>query len=395
MKISLIKRYERLVLDDDLLYLIGYALVLFNSWIYSTNFCDHIPNMLKLLIRLAGYSFLTIHYILRKKYNVRLFFVSMSMISLFFLSLYKSSYSVLLDYALCCAFAVDIDFSKIVKLYVKESVVITFVTISAACLGLIETYTYYRKDTGYIRMSLGFIYPTNFAAHIFFIMCGIAYISYSKFNMKYVMGYSVIAYITFKLTNSRGPSAMIVFLAIIVYMYKRMEKKNKTLIPKVILKYSSIICAIVTLVIIHYYDKNNSAWEFVNKFTTNRLEFAKSIMMNNKITLFGQYIEQRGDGNGGRLAGEPYTYIDLSFQRILLMYGLVLFVFILIYSLLLNKKALKNNNAIISVLLFVISIYSLTAQHYFDFSYNFILLAYFANIPLKSNYNDNKSKLIQ
>ena len=39
-------------------------------------------------------------------------------------------------------------------------------------------------------------------------------------------------------------------------------------------------------------------------------------------------------------------------------------------------KPIKNNNAIISVLLFVISIYSLTAQHYFDFSYNFILLDY-------------------
>ena len=33
----------------------------------------------------------------------------------------------------------------------------------------------------HIRMSLGFIYPTNFAAHVFFIMVGIAFLTYLRF----------------------------------------------------------------------------------------------------------------------------------------------------------------------------------------------------------------------
>ena len=151
---------------------------------------------------------------------------------------------------------------------------------------------------------------------------------------------------------------------------------------------------LLNFLMIRFYNESSKFWHAINAFTTNRLEYAKNIMANNTVTFFGQYIEQRGDGNGGRLLGEAYTYIDLSFQRILLMYGILLFLFVLVYSVLLFNKSQKNGNYKIPLLLFVISFYSLTAQHYFDFSYNFILLSYFAIISAQKEENiSNTAKL--
>ena len=174
---------------------------------------------------------------------------------------------------------------------------------------------------------------------------------------------------------------MMIILAVVVNVYRFFSLRGIKIIPKWLLKYSTIICALLTLIMIYFYNPSSKVWEAINTFTTNRLTYAKRIMANNTMTLFGQYIEQRGDGNGGRLAGEAYTYIDLSFQRILLMYGILLFAFILIYSVLLYRKSYKKRNMTIPLLLLVVAFYSLTAQHYFDFSYNFILLSYFAIIP--------------
>lgn len=366
------------------LYLVGYSLILFQAFINSTTFHWIFPNTLGIAVRLLGYMLLLLHVFRCRKVKISLFYVGVVMIGIFLLSFYRSGYPTLLDYGFCCVFAIDVDFEKIVKVYVYESIIMTITTIISATLGIIENYIYFRRTTGDIRLSLGFIYPTNFGAHVFFIMVGIAFLIYSKFDLKHVIIYGFTAYIVYLVTNARGPSAMILILAIIVYTYKSLNLKEIKFIPDWLLKYSSVICAILTLVMIHFYDVNNTLWEQINSFTTKRLIYAKNAMQNNTMTLFGQYIEQRGDGNGGRQAGEAYTYIDLSFQRILLMYGVFLFGFILIYSILLYRRAMKKNNVIVPLLLFVIAFYSLTAQHYFDFSYNFLLLAYFANIPIQN-----------
>ena len=371
---------SELVVKRDSLYLVGYALVLFNTFINSTTFQLLEGNNIGFMIRLTGYLLIISHIGFKRKVKMRYFAIGIIMLVISLLSLSRSGYSVLLDYAICCVFALNVDFSKIVKVYVVETILLTMITVIAAMTGRIENFIYYRRATGDIRMSMGFIYPTNCAAHIFFIMVGIAFLYYEKFNWKHVLGYCLTAFAVYSTTNARGPAAMIIILSLVVYFYRFFSLKDIYIIPDWLLKYSTVICALITFLLIFFYNADNAFWKAVNAFTTNRLTYAKNIMNNNKVTLFGQFIAQRGDGNGGRSAGEAYTYIDLSFQRILLMYGLLLFVFIIIYSVLLYNKCVSNQNYTIPLLMLVVAFYSLTAQHYFDFSYNFLLLCYFADI---------------
>ena len=374
---------KQAITRPEWLYLVGYAMILFQSFLNSTTYHWIVPSIVKNGIRFAGYVLLMFYAILRRKTNKTLFFLGVIMMLVSLLSLLQSGYSILLDYAFCCIFAVEVDFERIVRVFVGESIALTITTIISALLGIIENYIYYR-NSGAVRMSLGFIYPTNFAAHVFFIMAGIAYLEYRRFGWKHVLGYAVVSYVIYLLTNARGPSLMIIILAIVVAAYRYFSEKGISILPRWLMTYSAVICAALTFLMINFYNAQSKIWEFINTITTNRLYYAKRTMNNNAITLLGQFIEQRGDGNGGRLAGEIYTYIDLSFQRILLMYGVLLFVFILIYSIFICKRAYKRRNVIIPLLLFVVSFYSLTAQHFFDFSYNFLLLAGFSRLSCQN-----------
>ena len=378
--------------ESDLLYLVGYALVLFRAFISTTAFHWYFPASIELMIRLCGYILILLRLLIKKKVRRKHFYFGIAMLAISFISVFQSNYLVLLDYAVCCVFAIDVDFNGITRVYVIESLVMTLITIVSALVGLINNYIYIRTGTGAIRMSLGFVYPTDFAAHVFYIFVGITVLCYSKINWKFVVAYGMMSYITYRLTDARGPSIMILVLGIVVFVYKKLGEKGTKALPDSLLQYGSVICAALTMLMIHFYDANNESWRFINSFTTNRLAYAQNIMKQNTITLFGQYIEQRGDGEGGRLVGQAYTYIDLSFQRVLLMYGIVLLVFILLYSVLLFRKSKKSNNFMIPLLLFIIAVYSMTSQHYFDFSYNFILLAYFAKITSYTEKHMRKNR---
>ncbi len=370
-------------------YFAGYALVLFNAFVRTTAFTLYYPKYVSIVIRLVGYSFLIMSVIpkMNKKVSIRCLLVAAVFLMLSLFSYIFSGYSVSLDYAICCTFAIGIDFEEITRLYVWESVILTGVTIVSALLGGIINYIYYRSGTSAVRMSMGFVYPTDFAAHVFFVMAGIIFLIYDRFSLKDLFIFGTVAFGCFMLTNARGPCAMVFFLALLVWFFRRFWKKGIQIIPVWLLKYSTSICALITLFVIRVFNPKIPLWKTIDSFTSTRLTYAKDIFTRNHITLFGQYIAQKGNGLGGRAPGEAHTYIDISYQRILLMYGLLMFLLILVFCILLNYKALKNNSMAIPLLILVISIYSMTAQHFFDFSYNFVLLALFADIPSQNAHD--------
>lgn len=362
------------------IFYLAYALIFIRAFLYTTAFDSIFPSVLAQGMRLFAYMLLFFRVFLIRKVNYKFFLIGIVLLGISLISGLESSYASVWDYALCCVCSIEIDFKDIVKEYEILSVGLTIMTILASLTGIIENYVYYRQ--GMIRMSLGFVYPTDFAAHIFFMSAGFCYLYFEKLKLWHGIFWVSAAYGIYLLTNARGPAAMILIVFVICYWGKSMLSFSRMPFPKILLKYSSVICAVLTFLLIFLYDMGGSIWKRIDKFSSQRLSLASKLMKQNSITMFGQYIHQKGDGHGvvaSRSANE-YTYIDLSFMRILLLYGVALFVIILILSVLINKNAIKKNNYSIPILMLVVSFYSLTAQHYFDFSYNFLLLAYFTNI---------------
>jgi len=363
------------------LFLVAYILLLFRAFVYTTAFDSVFPVLIARMIRYLAYGILLVRIIMERKIKGRLFLVGIVMLGVSFFARIQSSYGVLIDYAFCCVFSIGVEFRKIVKAYVITSTFLIVITIAASIFGIIPNYTYYRG--GVLRLSMGFVYPTDFVAHIYFLVCGILYLLNDR--LKRWQGVLIIfsAYIIFRLTSARGPSAMIVFAFLTLYFNQlRMRKKKRLLFSKWLLEYSPALCALITFAVIFAFDPDIPFWRELDRFTSSRLSLATKQLSENEITLFGQYIQQKGNGHGVYATSTKlgYTFIDLSFLRILLLYGIVFLIFIVIYSILNNKKALRDCDYNLPLLMLLTSFYSLTAQHYFDFAYNFLLLGYFATL---------------
>ena len=61
-----------------------------------------------------------------------------------------------------------IDYKKILKVYLAIEIPLTLITLMAARLGIIENLVYHRGEQ--VRMTFGFVYPTNFVSHLMFII---------------------------------------------------------------------------------------------------------------------------------------------------------------------------------------------------------------------------------
>lgn len=376
----------------DFMYLIGFSLLLIRAFIYTTAFDQIFPLTLARIMRPVAYIIILYRFVKIRKVRISTFLIASVMIILSFVVGLGSTYTVVIDYAVCSVCAINIKFDKIVKTYTYVSIAMTILTIAASLLNIIENYVYIRN--GAIRLSLGFVYPTDFVAHIFFIVCGICYLTFTRIKLWHGFVYGLLAYVMYLLTNSRGPSMMIIIVYVLcLWSRYRLEKRKKPF-PHWLLKFSSVICAILTFAFIEGYNPNNKYWALLDKFASRRLSIGKRLLSDYGVTLLGQYVKQKGDGHGIVARGVQYTYIDLSFMRLLVLYGILFFIFILFYSTVLCKKNLKEGNYAIPVLMMAISFYSLTAQHYLDFAYNFVLLAYFAVAPHQYDVKRKRIKLI-
>lgn len=365
------------------LFLIGYVLVLIRSFIYTTTLGAVAPEIIGQILRVIAYMFFLMQVVSEKKFKVNNFLIFIAIIGVAFITRVSSSYSVVIDYAICSIASINTDFKKIVKTYAITASILTLITILLSLMGFITNYTYLRYDTGVIRLSMGFVYPTDFAAHIYFISCATMYLIFEKLKLRHGVFFITISYVTYLVTNARGPCLMILLTFGICYLCKLYEEKGIKIIPKWLLEYSFVFCSIVTFILLNSYNPRNDLWVQIDKLSSWRLSLGVRLMKENTITLFGKYVMQRGNGYGNVALGDAYTYIDISYMRILIMYGILMFAGVMLYSIAINVRSLKKNNYIISYLLLAVSLYSITAQHYFDFSYDFLLLAFFATLEDK------------
>lgn len=361
------------------LFLLGFSLLLLRNFIPTTALS--MTGMVALfyrLLRYSGYLVLFFSLYLRRKINRRYFYVVVCFSALMLIISEVSSYKVVTDYWFCIAFSNGIPFQKIIRRYTRVISVGILLTILACKAGALTNYIYYSSRG--TRESLGFIYPTDFAAHMFYLSCAITYLFRKKIRLWHGLIYVAVAFIMYEITISRAGCYMIPTSFIALYLAKALRKLQSKL-TNLLLLLDVPICAALTYVMVLKYDASSAFWRAIDSLTSGRLRYGIHLLLLNRITLFGQYVVQRGNGHGkAHLSFDEYTYIDMSFMRILVMYGIVFFVLLLAYCVLLNYKCLKNNEYLIPALLLMIAINSIIAQHFVDFSYNVFLLCFFTDI---------------
>ncbi|KRM92628.1 hypothetical protein [Liquorilactobacillus cacaonum] len=298
-----------------------------------------------------------------------------------------SNESLLFYYFVYIVGAKNVDFKKIIKVFLFSVTIVFLIAVIAALSGFIVNVEQGRTLEPTVRYSLGAVYPTDLASRCFYLLLSYTALRKFKFTIpEYIaaLAFTVLIYVV---TDTRLDFLLMIAVVLIVIFRNTLFKVIKTLKTGIA---TSVIFIIILLNIVLAYLFNPDVYVFqiINKLLSGRLTYGHEAFKNYNVPLLGQFVYQ--NGNGG-VHNQPfaYFYIDVSFIRVLMMEGIVAFFVLLVVIYFLYKKFYNGKNYSLLIWLLLAIVSSLIDQHLYELSFNIIFLGLFADL---SYWYDDKGK---
>lgn len=307
------------------------------------------------------------------------------------LSYYYSKNNILFMMILFMLASKNISIESINKCFMMILSISILIILVSSLIGIIPNLVFVRMG-GINRNSFGILYPTDFAAYIFYLMCSYVYFRRNKYNRFDTLFLFLVATILLVFTDARF-NCIGILLLIVIMQFK------KYFFEKFVIKYSWLfpwLFGLGTVLVTVFFDENNLFMSSINNLLSNRLTIVHSMYLNYGLPLFGNYIDQHGFGaNSTNFAIYKYEYIDSAYMQLIMLFGITIFIFFLGYLCYLMHRT-KDVDLLFLISLILLS--GIVEPHMLEIHYNpfFIMLSslYLSNINKKNEEtNDFNKKL--
>ncbi|KRN26888.1 hypothetical protein [Liquorilactobacillus mali] len=386
--------FYRLKQQRSNIYIICLALFLFLMTIQLSYFVPKIVTMnqlfffTKIIALVVGFKFFILDdLVFRNKV------IAFGLLIVFYLTTRVSHDSNVFYYSLFIIGAYDVDFENILKTYLGVELFCVFIVIMSCVFKVIPEQITTRLDNKYVlRLSLGFLTPTDFAARIFYLMT--AYYAWRKLHLKlfeHLISLGLIG-IVFVLTNSRLDFALMLLLWLIGLKAVWFEHLIDVIKFRGLAIFVSLYIFINILLAYTY----NPRWlwsQVLNHLLSNRLFFGSIALKQHGVSLFGKHIIEISNGTIQPHPPADYFYVDSSYIRLLVISGILMSVFVLLLIFYLLYKLHKLNSYSLLAFLLLAIISSAIDQHLVEASYNIVLTAAFAYVKVEENHSKRQLKM--
>ncbi len=258
----------------------------------------------------------------------------------------------------------------------------TAVAFISSKIGIISDLTYMRTNGTY-RHAFGSVYPTNFAAHIFYFILADFYLCRGVLKVKRVLAYIVVVGLLEMFCNVRLTEMMILITIVSAFFIKQFNKKGKIFwAEKILIIYSIPLCAALSTGLCAFYTSSSALMVKLNNLLSRRLQYGSVYLKEYKYSLFGSYIEQHGNGGTVEKLSQrgisSYTYIDISYMRIMFMFGILALLIVCVIHVIYCYKRIKKGDFLWPVCIALIAISAMIDQHLIDFAYNPFIFSFLA-----------------
>lgn len=296
-------------------------------------------------------------------------------------------------YSLLILLLYDVDVDVILKTYVfiAGSIVIGIFLLSI--IGLLPNlqFAQVRSSGLVIRNSFGFIYPTDFASHCFYLFIAWGYLLREKYIwLRVAVGVALSAFII-KFCDARLNS-MSILIAVIIFlvMYYTKEKKFKVYY---ILPYSAAIFSSLMFYLSSHFSFSSPFFVKLNDFFSMRLFLGKNALDTYKLHLFGTN-NVKFIGYGGTTESVlSYNYVDSSYIQMLFYYGIVPVVLLVLVYVLSSRRFYKEGKMLFLSLLSLITINCMIEAFWIRPGYNIFMFTLFASLISIKEINDEENKM--
>ena len=296
-------------------------------------------------------------------------------------------------YSLLILLLYDVDVDVILKTYVfiAGSIVIGIFLLSI--IGFLPNlqFAQVRSSGLVIRNSFGFIYPTDFASHCFYLFIAWGYLLREKYIwLRVAVGVALSAFII-KFCDARLNS-MSILIAVIIFlvMYYTKEKKFKVYY---ILPYSAAIFSSLMFYLSSHFSFSSPFFVKLNDFFSMRLFLGKNALDTYKLHLFGTN-NVKFIGYGGTTESVlSYNYVDSSYIQMLFYYGIVPVVLLVLVYVLSSRRFYKEGKMLFLALLSLITINCMIEAFWIRPGYNIFMFTLFASLISIKEINDEENKM--
>ena len=369
--------------ENLLVSIVVSAVVFFNT--ISTTMLDRTffqvkANFLFLVVLLLGLRFL---YKMRVSYKYLILSILLLLSGV--LVYFQTNRLNFLVYSMLLVLLVNVDMKVVLRNYVVVAGILVVGVFLLSLAGIVPNLQYNRA--GVIRNSFGFIYPTDFASHCFYLFLAISYLLKDKFIWtRSLFGVLLSAFII-KYCDARLNALSILLATVIfIYFYYSKEKKLKIF---ALFPYSAVIFASIVTYLSYKFSWSNPFLVTVNKLITGRLALGRNAFDTFGVHLFGtrnvQFI-----GSGGKTESViGYNYVDSSYVQMLFTYGIVPVVLLIIIYVVASKKQYKDGQYLFVAILSLIAFNCMIEAFWFVPTYNiFMFLLFTTNTFSKKESND-------
>jgi hypothetical protein len=346
------------------------------------------------LVRIISFTILVLKIFYDNLYSIKILLKFLLVGLLLMVIVFFSGQTLLLDTFLFIFCARNILFKDIIKITLIIHIFMIIFIILSNYFGIIQDVNVWYRDDGIIRYALGYNYCTLVAQYYFhIILMFIVLKDGKKLKLIETILILIINYIIYIYTDTRAVFFLICILIPLTYIISFFDKPLKNgIISKLLFKYCFPISALISIIGSINYDKSNIIYLVLNKLFSGRLDLGLKGYEQFGISWFGQKI-QWITGAGSY---DTYNYVDSSYLKIALNYGIILLIILCIVFVFIGKFAIENNKKYFCLVLMFLAVHSITDPQLIELRYNPFLLTF--SVFFISNFKISlfeKTKLIK
>ncbi len=217
----------------------------------------------------------------------------------------------------------DTGFDKHITGIFFVHILFMILTIILFHLGIKEQVTIGRAGTDMVRQSLGYIYPLDFHGHFFFIVLMYIYLKKDSFRIPDYLMINAANLLMFELTNARNDFFMIILASTLAVAVCRNHEKIAGKIRLWLCSAYTVFVTGVPFLLTFLYSRDNAFLHKLNSILSGRLRVAHQVVSETGLHLFGTYLDWVGSGFTGEGMGSDYNWIDFSFVKDTVDYGIL------------------------------------------------------------------------
>ena len=353
----------------ELLFYLAWILFLATLILDQTMWTSDYP-ILGTLLKLGRYFSYAVGMvnIFLDNFERKIFLGLLVMIGVSVLCILSNSNMTMVLYMVFFVSAYDLDAERFLKVTVAvQGFLLAFVVLGSQ-IGLLEDYIFTPESR--LRHGLGFSWTTTSA--ILFLFIVFEYMAVRKEKIKYMelIVLEFLGFILYELTNSRMAFALCSVFIVVIAAAKLFQFRFpiSNFFRKLFVLVPGALC-VLALAIHAFYNPGSALWTKLNDFLSGRLKLGKTGIADYGISLFGTPITWVGY-SARQPVVDNYNYVDCSYLRILLEYGIIFLVIVVaIFSIIIYKSVKSRNYFLVWSVAFVL-ILSITEPRLMNLSFN-------------------------